>query len=103
MAQNSRQKSRRNVERRKKENRKIKHAFGSPEWTEEIQKHYSMWPKEDRRTQDRRNEDRRTQDRRTEIRVESTSSKKLAKKGIGLLTEEEKQMLNELTSPKKSS
>ena len=100
MAQNSREKSRRNIERRTKENRKIKHSFGSLEWTEEIQKHYSMWPKEDRRTQDRRNDDRRNQDRRTEIRVESTSSKKLAKKGIGLLTEEEKQMLNELTSPK---
>jgi hypothetical protein len=101
MAQNSRQKSRRSDERRKQENRKIKYAFGSPEWIEEIKKHYSMWPKEDRRNHDRRSQDRRTRDRRTEIRVESTSSKKLAKKGIGLLTEEEKQMLNELTLPKK--
>jgi len=101
MAQNSRQKSRRNEERRKQENRKIKHAFGSPEWIEEIKKHYDMWPKEDRRRRDRRSQERRTQDRRTEIRVESTSSKNLAKKGVGLLTEEEKQMLNELTLPKK--
>ncbi len=100
MAQNSRQASRRREERRRKENRKIHYAFGSPEWIAEIKKHYAMWPKEDRRKQDRRRQDRRTQDRRTEIRVRSTSSKDLAKKGIGLLTEEEKQMLNELTLPK---
>ncbi len=98
MAQNSRQKSRRNIERRSKENRKVKHAFGSPEWLEQIKKHYSMWPKQDRRAQDRRDQDRRSQDRRTVIRVTNTSSKDLAKKGIGLLTDEEKQMLQELTS-----
>ncbi|PHS25728.1 MAG: hypothetical protein COA83_04750 [Methylophaga sp.] len=101
MAQNSREKSRRHLERRSTENRKIKHAFGSPEWIEEIRKHYSMWPKQDRRTEDRRDQDRRTQDRRDTIRVDNTSSKKLARKGVGLLSDEEKKMLNELTSPKK--
>ena len=101
MAQNSRQNSRRSVERRKKENRKIKYDFGSPEWIEEIKKDYAMWPKENRRAQDRRAQDRRTQDRRIEIRVAKTSAKALARKGVGLLTDEEREMLNALTSPRK--
>lgn len=98
MAQNSRQTSRRAIERRVKEKRTIVYAFGSREWLEEIKKHYSMWPKTDRRIQDRRSLERRNLDRRIVIRVGNTSARALAKKGVGLLSDEEKQMLNELNS-----
>lgn len=95
-SQNSRQGSRRKTERRKKDQRVITHEFGSPEWILEVKKSYTFWPKEDRRKSERRGEDRRTLDRRSELRVGRTSAKLQAQKGTYVLTDEEKEMLNDL-------
>ncbi len=94
----SRQKSRRKSERRSKERREIPYPFGSAEWLRAIQKEYLLWPKEDRRHHDRRSQDRRHGNRRliNKGKQASKTTPLLEKRLQGLLTEEEKQMLNEL-------
>lgn len=94
-SEDPRQKNRRQSERRLMERRVILHPFNSPEWINEIQKAYMLWPKKDRRVKDRRNEPRRSSHRRTGSMVDSAIGS--SKKVYDLLTNEEKQMLNELT------
>ncbi|MCK5663841.1 MAG: hypothetical protein KAI17_10160 [Thiotrichaceae bacterium] len=91
-----RQTSRRHAERRLKERRLITYPFGSIEWLNLIQQNYLLWPKEDRRQQDRRHQNRRHNQRRLSNIGRPTSSAH-TKKLHNLLTEEEKQMLNQLS------
>ena len=92
---NTRQKTRRNHERRLKERRINCFAFSSPEWREMIQQEYLLWPKEDRRKADRRRSARRMKSRRVQkngkLRMPRQSSNL-----SDLLTKEEKKMINEL-------
>ncbi len=89
-----RQKIRRLSERRKNERRKNSFPFGSEEWIALIQQEYLLWPKHDRRHQDRRSQPRRQLlRRRNRARSASSGQKKTL---YGLLTKEEKEMLNEL-------
>ncbi len=93
---NYRQKSRRHFERRAEERRIINAPFNSVEWIKAIRSNYFLWPKKDRREQDRRNQGRRQDLRRKNNLSHSTSSMR-AKKSLDLLTDEEKQMLSQLS------
>ncbi len=90
-----RQKKRRESERRLKNRRINPYAFGSAEWVNLIQQEYLLWPRQDRRSEDRRAQPRRQGCRRIhnsgQVRP-SVHTKTLQ----DLLTNEEKQMLNEI-------
>ena len=94
-SEDPRQKNRRHSERRAVERRVILHPFNSPEWVNEIKQSYLLWPKKDRRVKDRRTESRRSGHRRTGRLSDSFIDS--SKKTYDLLTNEEKQMLNELS------
>ncbi len=90
---NSRQQTRRKAERRLKERRINSFEFGSDEWREMIQQQYLLWPKEDRRKLERRSLARRQGSRRVK-----NNGKRLPRRAnnlADLLTNEEKEMLNE--------
>lgn len=90
----ARKKVRRLSERRRNERRKNSFTFGSDEWIALIQQEYLLWPKQDRRHQDRRCQARRQALRRNNRpRPEPATQTKTL---YGLLTKEEKEMLNEL-------
>ncbi len=97
----SRKTPRRNHERRHDERRKIKEPFGSPEWLAAVQKDYYLWPKHDRRCQDRRQQERRQQTRRQLNAPHRLPNTPYQPTLDALLTEEEKQMLNELSKSDK--
>jgi len=95
MANNTREKTRRKLERRSKERRIIPYEFSSPEWREMIQQEYLLWPKEDRRKADRRSSARRLKSRR----VKKNGKPRMPRQPsnlLDLLTREEKKMINEL-------
>ena len=95
-ANNSRQETRRKLERRSKERRINPFEFGSDEWREMIQQEYLLWPKKDRRKAERRSLARRQGSRRGKnggrVRMprQPTSLH-------DLLTNEERDMLNDLS------
>lgn len=92
--EDTRKYTRRRHERRIKERRAVGYPFGSPEWLERVQKDNVLWPKHDRRYHERRQQDRRKNNRRTgNIKRARPFHLKNAQ---DLLTEEEKQLLNEL-------
>ncbi len=93
----SRKQPRRKNERRHTERRKITEPFGSPEWLEAVQKDYYMWPKYDRRHNDRRSHERRQNPRRQRNIPHKLPAMLLQPSLDSLLTEEEKQMLNDLS------
>ncbi len=66
------------------------YAFGSAEWLKAIKQDYLLWPKQDRRCQDRRQNLRRIKN------TGRSTSSVYTKTMQNLLTEEEKQMFNEL-------
>jgi len=93
---NTRQKTRRNHERRSKERRINNFEFSSPEWREMIQQEYLLWPKEDRRKADRRSSARRVKGRRVQKNGKARMPRQPSNL-LDLLTKEEKKMINELT------
>lgn len=80
--------------RRIDDRRKIPYPFGSPEWVENIKKHYLAWPKSNRRDANRRNDDRRALDRRQQQLSEQRRSEK--KFSMILLTQEERKLIEDL-------
>jgi len=84
--------------RRKADRRLITHAFGSPEWVENIQKNYLAWPKAERRTMERRTDDRREIERRRRKLSKQHRSKN--KFSPILLTAEERRFIEDLISEK---
>ncbi len=80
--------------RRITDRREITYAFGSPEWVDNIKKHYLAWPKSNRRNVNRRSDDRRALERREQLLSEQRRSEK--KYSPILLTEEEKKLIEEL-------
>jgi len=80
--------------RRMTDRRESPYPFGSPEWEENIKKHYLAWPKVNRRDVNRRNNDRRAQDRRQQQLSEQLRSEK--KFSDILLTEEERKLIEDL-------
>ena len=86
----------RRSERRAVERRKVRHAFGSLEWTKEVMEHYVMWPKDERREQDRREYDRRHINQKM-MSVSGSTFRVLSKKRTAApLSDEELKMLKEL-------
>ncbi len=96
MVANNREKTRREAERRSVERRENIFEFGSLEWRQVVQQEYLLWPKRDRRQIERRSLGRRTIVRRVKNSGRNNSFIK-PKNLATLLTNEEKQMLNELT------
>ncbi|SHE21925.1 hypothetical protein [methanotrophic endosymbiont of Bathymodiolus puteoserpentis (Logatchev)] len=94
-SEDSRQKSRRRLERRANERRRITHKFGSPAWINAVKQNYLLWPKQDRRVKDNRSQERRRNYRRIKHLAHTASIVK-REQLHNLLTEEEKIMLNEL-------
>lgn len=80
--------------RRVADRRKIPYPFGSPEWVENIKKHYLAWPKVNRRDVNRRTNERRAVDRRLQQLSEQRRSEK--KYSMILLTQEERKLLEDL-------
>lgn len=96
VAKNIRVKSRRIDERRSKERRQIHYQFGSAEWCRMIQQQYLLWPKKDRRESDRRALARRQALRRM-MNAKRDGAARQANNLYELLTQEEREMLNELS------
>ncbi|MDO9168331.1 MAG: hypothetical protein Q7U18_04445 [Methylobacter sp.] len=80
--------------RRVADRRKTPYPFGSPEWVENIKKHYLAWPKVNRRNLNRRTNERRAVDRRLQQLSEQRRSEK--KYSMILLTQEERKLLEDL-------
>jgi len=80
--------------RRMTDRREIPYPFGSPEWEENIKKHYLAWPKANRRNVSRRSDDRRVLERRDQLLSEQRRSEK--KHSPILLTQEEKKLIEDL-------
>ncbi len=95
MLANNRGKTRREAERRSIERRENIFEFGSLEWQQVVQQEYLLWPKQDRRQLERRSLGRRAMARRVKNNGHNKSFIK-PKKLEALLTNEERQMLNEL-------
>lgn len=89
-----RSKQYRKSDRRAVERRTVLFPFGSTEWVEQIQKNYLLWPKYDRRIDDRRNKFLEQCRRRQKEMTQFLSG---SKNYTSLLTEEEREMLNELS------
>ncbi|HEY8098550.1 MAG TPA: hypothetical protein VIE65_20995, partial [Methylobacter sp.] len=77
--------------RRITDRREISYPFGSPEWVENIKKHYLAWPKFNRRNVSRRSDDRRALERRDQLLSEQRRSEK--KYSPILLTQEERKLI----------
>lgn len=96
----ARNKNRRRDERRHQSRRTINYSFGSEKWVQTVQTTYLFWPKEDRRGQDRRDVTRRKVERRTRLKAHlHTGFRHQVQRQYfqnKMLTEDEKQMLNEL-------
>lgn len=92
---NIRKKARRVAERRMKERRKILFEFDSVEWRKAIQQEYLLWPKKDRRNADRRAAGRRQVLRRVKNRARPKRREQPSTLS-GLLTSEEREMINQL-------
>lgn len=90
-----RQKNRREDERRSSKRRVIPYAFGTAEWKKIIQEEYLLWPRYDRREHERRNQSRRQNLRRVNQRGQVRSAVKTSTLQ-GILSIEEKKMINEL-------
>ncbi len=89
-----RSKKYRKSDRRGIERRTVLFPFGSVEWVEKIQKDYLLWPKQDRRIDDRRNQFlERCRRRQKEMTQFLSGSNNYS----NLLTEEEREMLNEIS------
>jgi len=95
VADNHRAKTRREAERRLRERRENIFKFGSLEWRNIIQREYLLWPKRDRRLLDRRSLGRRQMPRRVKNGVR-TNRPARSQNLSSLLTNEERDMLNEL-------
>lgn len=80
--------------RRMADRRKIPYPFGSPEWEENIKKHYLAWPKSNRRDVNRRSTERRELERRQQQLSEQRRSEK--KFSVILLTQEERKLIEDL-------
>jgi len=92
----SRKTKRRETERRLSERRIILFEFGSDEWCRIIQREYLLWPKKDRRDEDRRSSPRRQSLRRDKNSAWLSRRKEVNQKLVDLLTQEEKDMINDL-------
>ncbi len=87
--------NRRRIERRNHKRRLIQYEFGSSLWVSAIQQEYLLWPKHERRVQNRRMQERRKNYRR--MRHFGISGRPINRQELhALLTQEEKQMLDEL-------
>lgn len=80
--------------RRMEDRRKVPYPFGSPEWVENIKKHYLAWPKTNRRNLSRRSNERRAVERRMQQLSEQHRSEK--KHSLILLTQEERKLIEDL-------
>lgn len=80
--------------RRMADRRKAPYPFGSPEWEENIKKHYLAWPKSNRRDENRRSTERRALERRQQQLSEQRRSEK--KFSVILLTQEERKLIEDL-------
>ena len=80
--------------RRIADRRNIPYPFGSPEWVDNIQKHYLAWPKANRRDLCRRCNERRACERRRQQLSEQRRSEK--KYSPILLSQEEKALIENL-------
>ncbi len=80
--------------RRMADRRKIPYPFGSPEWVENVKKHYLAWPVSNRRGQIRRSDERRAPDRRQQQLSEQRRSEK--KYSQIVLTHEERKLIEDL-------
>ncbi len=95
VANKIRQKVRRIAERRIAERRTVLFEFDSVEWRIVIQQEYLLWPKNDRRDSDRRSIGRRQMLRR--VKNGGQAKKHVKSRGLSaLLTNEEREMINEL-------
>lgn len=97
----SRDRNRRQRDRRNTPRRIIQYAFGSEKWIQVVRALYIFWPKEDRRAQERRTVTRRMAERRMALSKYRLYA--FRKQGVLrrqqeslVLTEEEKKMLSEL-------
>lgn len=96
-AKDSRQSKRRKCERRLNERRIVRFLFGSPEWRQNIQQQYLMWPRIDRRALDRRDRDRRNISRRLSLdSFKNNPRAPLQRYSQDILSEDEKTMLASL-------
>jgi len=84
--------------RRINDRRLIQSPFGSSDWQENIQNHYLVWPKFDRREKHRRGDERRAQERRLQQIFKSRPSDKFSTEI--LLTYEERIMILSLFQDK---
>ncbi len=93
--------SKRQHERRTKERRAEDYPFGSQEWLDRIKQENLLWPKYDRRRSDRRKAERR------QVDMDTPSAFKKPKINVlrfqNILTDEEKQMLNDLIQKDRSN
>ncbi len=80
--------------RRTSDRREISYPFGSPEWVENIKKHYLAWPKSNRRDASRRSDERRAIERRERLLSEQHRSE--IKYSAILLTQEERKLIEDL-------
>ncbi len=80
--------------RRMADRRTVPYAFGTPEWIENVKKHYLAWPASNRRDMSRRTDERRAPDRRQQQLSEQLRSKK--KFSPILLTQEERKLIEDL-------
>ncbi len=89
---------RRQSNRRTRERRTLAFVFNSPEWLASVQREYSLWPKEDRRSGDRRECERRNIDRRSEHRAnfKAVAPFRHDISAVSLLDDEEKAMIASL-------
>ena len=89
-----RQGMRRESERRLDERRLVGFVFGSSGWRQNIERHYLMWPREDRRALDRRSLERRSIARRQSTRALTRRQPRVTKnKSRDILNTDEKAML----------
>ncbi len=80
--------------RRVADRRIVPHAFGSPEWINNIKQNYLAWPAQDRRVECRRSDERRNPDRRHQQLAEQRRVEKKYSRII--LTREELQLIEDL-------
>jgi hypothetical protein len=80
--------------RRIADRRETPYPFGSPEWIENIKKHYLVWPKYNRRDESNHTNERRALDRRRQQLSEQRHPEK--KSSMPLITPEERKLIEEL-------
>lgn len=80
--------------RRRNDRRIAPYSFGSSEWIENVKKNYVVWPKWNRRGTSRRSNERRSSDRRYQQLSDQSRSEQ--KYSTILLTEEEKQLIEDI-------